>query len=182
MSFAELIKQHQSARSYLARPVEKEKIIRCLEAARLSPSANNSQPWKFIVVDDPGLRDQVAGCSASLGMNKFTYQAPVLVVIVLEKENILSSVGGMLKDKEFCHYDTGIAVNQFCLQATELGLGTCIIGWFDEKRLKEILGIDKKRRVPLIVSLGYSEAPVRAKNRKSLEEISSWNKYRKGLG
>ncbi|HPS24966.1 MAG TPA: nitroreductase family protein, partial [Bacteroidales bacterium] len=61
-------------------------------------------------------------------------------------------------------------------------LGTCIIGWFDEKRLKEILGIDKKRRVPLIVSLGYSEAPVRAKNRKSLEEISSWNKYRKGLG
>ena len=178
MNFTELIKQRQSARSYLPQPVEKEKIIRCLEAARLSPSANNSQPWKFIVVDDPGLRDQVAGCSASLGMNKFTYQAPVLVVIVLEKENILSSVGGMLKDKEFCHYDIGIAVNQLCLQAADLGLGTCIIGWFDEKRLKEILDIDRKKRVPLIISLGYSEAPVRAKSRKPLEEISSWNKYR----
>jgi nitroreductase len=114
MSFAELIKQRQSARSYLARPVEKEKIIRCLEAARLSPSANNSQPWKFIVVDDLGLRVSGGRVLGQPGHEyKFTYQGPVLVVIVLEKENILSSVGGMIKDKEFCHYDTGIAVNQF---------------------------------------------------------------------
>ncbi|HPV88248.1 MAG TPA: nitroreductase family protein [Bacteroidales bacterium] len=177
MELKELIKHRQSDRSYTGQEIEKEKIVQCLEAARLAPSANNSQPWKFIVVDDPDLKDRVADCSASLGMNKFTFQAPVLVVVVLEKENILSSIGGKIKDKVFCHYDIGIAVSHFCLQAAELGLGSCIIGWFNEKKVKKLLNINRKRRVPLIISLGYPGAPVRPKKRKSLSEISSWNIY-----
>jgi nitroreductase len=110
-------------------------------------------------------------------MNKFTFQAPVIIVVVLEQENIFSSIGGKVKDKVFCHYDIGIAVSHFCLQAAELGLGTCIIGWFDEKKIRELLNINRKRRVPLIISLGYPGAPVRPKKRKSLKEISSWNTY-----
>ena len=178
MEFSELIKLRQSVRQYTDRSVEREKITACLEAARLAPSANNSQPWKFIVVDDTELKNRVAECTASLGMNKFTYQAPVIVVVVLEKENLFSSLGGKVKDKIFCHYDVGLAVGQFCLQAAELGLGTCIIGWFHEKKIRKLLNISKNRRIPLIISLGYSEASVREKNRKPIDEISSWNAYK----
>ena len=178
MEFSELIKLRQSVRKYTDQSGEREKITACLEAARLAPSANNSQPWKFIVVDDPELKNRVAECTASLGMNKFTYQAPVIVVVVLEKENLFSSLGGKVKDKIFCHYDVGLAVGQFCLQAAELGLGTCIIGWFHEKKIRKLLNISKNRRIPLIISLGYSEASVREKNRKPIDEISSWNAYK----
>ena len=177
MDFSELIKLRQSVRQYSDRSVEREKIIACLEAARLAPAANNSQPWKFIVVDEPELKNRVADCTASLGMNKFTYQAPVMVVVVLEKENLFSSLGGKVKDKIFCHYDVGLAIGQFCLQAAELGLGTCIIGWFDEKKIRELLNINRKRRIPLIISLGYSETPVKAKKRKPMDEMSRWNAY-----
>ncbi len=179
--FFELIKRRQSTRAYLEKPVEKEKILQCLEAARLAPSANNQQPWNFVVVDDPQLKNQVADCTASLGMNKFASQAPVLVVVVLDKERVISSLGGLVKDKNFCDYDVGMAVNQFCLQAAELDLDTCIMGWFKEEKIKKLLQVDKKRRIALLIALGYSEAPVREKKRKPLEEMSSWNAYRKQL-
>lgn len=175
-SFADLAKNRQSDRKYKEQPVEREKIIQCLETARLSPSANNSQPWKFVVVDDRDKKDQIADCSIGLGMNKFTHQCPVIVAVVLEKQNFMSTIGSMIKNKDYCLFDIGIAVNQFCLQAADLGLGTCIIGWFDEKKIKKILGV-RNRRVPLLISLGYPDAPVRNKIRKSLDEISAWNEY-----
>jgi nitroreductase len=177
MDFAELVNSRQSDRKYSGKQVEQEKLAQCLEAARLAPSANNSQPWKFIVVDDSELKYQIADCSASLGMNKFTFQAPVIIAVVLEKQNILSSMGGMIRRKEYRLMDIGIAVSQFCLQATDLGLGSCIIGWFEEKRVKKLLNIDKRKRVPLLITLGYSDSPLRKKTRKSIEEISSWNHY-----
>ncbi len=176
MDFSELAKVRQSDRKYFDRPVEKEKIEQCLETVRLSPSANNSQPWKFIVVDDPALKDQVADCAASLGMNKFTHQAPVIVAVVLEKSGGMSSMASVIQDKEYALLDLGIAVNQFCLQAADIGLGTCIIGWFNEKRVKALLGVDKKRRVPLLISLGYPDSPTRPKTRKPIENISDWNR------
>lgn len=175
-SFADLAKNRQSDRKYKEQPVEREKIIQCLETARLSPSANNSQPWKFVVVDDRDKKDQIADCSIGLGMNKFTHQCPVIVAVVLEKQNFMSTIGSMIKNKDYCLFDIGIAVNQFCLQAADLGLGTCIIGWFDEKKIKKILGV-RNRRIPLLISLGYPDAPVRNKIRKSLDEISAWNEY-----
>ncbi|MDD4108256.1 MAG: nitroreductase family protein [Prolixibacteraceae bacterium] len=177
MDFAELVKRRQSDRKYSPVAVEKEKLVQCLEAARLAPSANNSQPWKFIVVDDPGLKDKIADCSASMGMNKFTSRAPVIIAVVLEKQNILSSLGSFIRRKEYRLMDIGIAVSHFCLQATDLGIGTCIIGWFDEKRVKKLLDVDRTKRLPLLISVGYSGSPLRKKTRKSFEEISSWNSY-----
>lgn len=88
--FSELIKRRQSTRAYIDKPVEREKILQCIEAARLAPSAYNQQPWNFVVVDDPQLKEQVAESTASLGMNKFAFQAPVLVVVVLDKEHVMS--------------------------------------------------------------------------------------------
>jgi len=177
MDFSELVKIRQSARKYSDRPVEKEKLLQCLETARLSPSACNSQPWKFVVVDNPGLKDRIAECAVSLGMNRFTREAPVIIAVVLERMKLTASLGSVLKDKEYSLMDVGIAVNQFCLQAAELGLGTCIIGWFDEKKTKTLLNIPKGKRVPLLVSVGYPDADIRKKLRKPVEEMSSWNRY-----
>ena len=177
MDFSELAKVRQSDRKYSDRHVEQEKIDQCLETARISPSANNSQPWKFVVVDDPALKEQVADCAASLGMNKFTHQATVLIAVVIEKNNTMSSMASVLQGKEYHLIDIGIAVNQFCLQAADIGLGTCIIGWFNEKKVKSLLGIEKKRRVPLLISLGYPDSPIRVKTRKPVGKISSYNKY-----
>ena len=176
MSFAELAKMRQSDRKYKNQPVEKEKLIQCLDTARISPSANNSQPWKFIVVDDFEKKEQIAECSIGLGMNKFTHQCPVLVAVVLEQQNFMSTIGSMIKNKNYSLFDIGIAVNQFCLQAADLGLGTCIIGWFDEKKIKKILGV-RNRRIPLLISVGYPDAPTRDKVRKPLDVMSSWNEY-----
>ena len=176
ISFAELAKKRQSDRKYKDQAVEREKLIQCLETARISPSANNSQPWKFIVVDDFEKKEQIAECSIGLEMNKFTHQCPVIVAVVLEKQNFMSTIGSMIKNKDYSLFDIGIAVNQFCLQAADLGLGTCIIGWFDEKKIKKILGV-RNRRIPLLISVGYPDAPTRDKVRKPLEKMSSWNEY-----
>jgi nitroreductase len=176
ISFAELAKKRQSDRKYKDQAVEREKLVQCLETARISPSANNSQPWKFVVVDDFEKKEQIAECSIGLGMNKFTHQCPVIVAVVLEKQNFMSTIGSMIKNKDYSLFDIGIAVNQFCLQAADLGLGTCIIGWFDEKKIKKILGV-RNRRIPLLISVGYPDAPIRDKVRKPLEMMSSWNEY-----
>jgi nitroreductase len=177
MEFLELIKCRQSDRKYSDKPVEKEKLQKCIEAARLAPSANNSQPWKFVIINEPDLKEQIAECAASLGMNKFTHQAPAIVAVVLEKMNIASSLGSVIKDKEFSLLDVGIAVNQFCLQASDIGLGTCIIGWFNEKKVKTLIHVPRNKRVPLLISVGYSASVTRNKTRKPVEEMSSWNKY-----
>jgi nitroreductase len=181
MDFLELVKTRQSTRSYdPGKPVEKDKLERCIEALRLAPSACNAQPWKLIIVDDPKLRAEVARASASklLGFNQFSKQAPILVVVVREEPNLTSKLGSVLKDKPYTRMDIGIAVEHFCLQATAEGLGTCIMGWFDELAVKKLLGIPKNKRAELILSLGYpAKSEIRQKIRKPTEEICSFNKY-----
>lgn len=177
MDLLELIQKRQSDRRYDAtREVDRQLVLRCLEAARLAPSACNSQPWKFVVVDDPDLRRQMAEAAAGMGMNRFAAEAPVIVAVVLEKMNLTARIGSVIKDKEYSLLDMGIAVEHFCLQAAELGLGTCILGWFDEKKVKRLLGVER-RRIPLLITLGYPAGANRPKSRKTLEEMSCWNKY-----
>lgn len=177
MNFDKLVIERQSDRKFTTDIVEREKILKCLNASRLAPSACNSQPWKFIVVDDVEKKNIVAESAASMGMNKYAMEAPVIVAVVLEKMNLTASIGSVIRDKEFSLIDVGIAVDNFCLQAADLELGTCILGWFDEKRVKRILDIPRSKRVPLLILLGYRDSPLRQKVRKSIEQISSWNKY-----
>ena len=176
MDFSELVQKRQSDRKYASRPVERDLVVTCLEAARLAPSACNSQPWKFVVVDDRELVRKVGEAAAGMGMNGFAREVPVIVAVVLEKMNLTARIGSVIKDKEYSLLDVGIAVEHFCLQAAELGLGTCIMGWFNEKKVKELLGI-RGKRVPLLISLGYPAGENRKKIRKSMDEMSSWNKY-----
>ncbi|MCX6246799.1 MAG: nitroreductase family protein [Bacteroidetes bacterium] len=175
-----LIKHRQSQRSYTDRPVEKEKLLRCIEAARLAPSANNSQPWKFIIIDDPVLKDTVAELTSSgiIPMNHFTKQAPVIVAVVRVKTNLTTAVGRILKDKNYPLIDIGITTAHFCLQATAEGLSTCIIGWFDEKKIKQVLNIPKNKRLELIITVGYApDGEIRIKKRKTEEQVLRYNRY-----
>lgn len=181
MNFLELVQKRRSVRRYADKPVAKEDILKCLEAARLAPSACNSQPWHFIVIDEPGLRKRVAEriFSGLYGMNKFAKDAPVLVAVVSEKMKFLASVGSQVRDTRYFLMDIGIACEHFILQAEELGIGSCWMGWFDEKALKEELRISKDKKIDIVVSLGYAdEEKMPAKARKSLEEIGSFNQYK----
>ena len=177
MDFFELITTRQSERQYDTRPIESDKIMQCIEAARMAPSACNAQPWKFIVVDEPELKKHLAGATSDMGMNKFAFDAPTIIAIVLEKPNLTSKVGSVLKGKDYTLMDIGIVAAHFCLQATELGLGTCIIGWFNEKKARKLLQIPGKKRIPLILTVGYATGEIRKKQRKELSEMYSANKY-----
>lgn len=178
-SFLELVQTRQSDRSYLDKPIEQEKIDRILEAARLAPSACNAQPWKFILVSDPDKRMQVADATASklLSMNHFSKQAPVQLVLIEESANFTSSVGGWATNKHYPHLDLGIVASYVCLAATDEGLGSCTIGWCDEKKVRKALDIPKNKRVMLVILIGYTTQKQREKKRKTLDEIVSYNKY-----
>jgi len=179
MDFSELIRQRQSVREYSDQPVERDKLERLVEAVRLAPSASNSQPWKLIFVNEPGLRGQVAKACFSkvISFNSFTLQAPVIAVLAQERPKVITQIGGRIKDKEYPLIDIGVAAAHFCLQATELGLGTCMIGWFQEQRIKDLLGIPEGTGVGLLITLGYSKAPQRDKIRKPSRAMSCFNSY-----
>lgn len=179
-SFLDLARQRQSDRAFDAnRPIEPEKIARILEAAQLAPSACNAQPYRMIVVDEPELKNKVADTTSSkvLGMNHFTKQAPVHIVIVEENPNFTSGIGGVVKDKHFPYIDIGIVAAHITLAAADEGLGSCILGWFDEKKLRSLLNIPARKRILLDVVVGYSTQPLREKKRKSEDKVIGHNKY-----
>ena len=177
MEFSQLAELRQSERKYSEEKVNREDILKCIEAARLAPSACNSQPWKFVVVEDDVVRGEVAKALMEFGLNKFAPQAPVIVVVVREEMNRLAKIGSALKDKDYSMFDIGMTIENFCLQATELGLGTCIVGSFNEGKVAKLLGVPEEKRIPLVITLGHPAGEHRAKIRKSLEEITTWNKY-----
>jgi nitroreductase len=181
MDFARLVAIRQSVRSYADTPVEPEKLEMLIEAVRLAPSACNSQPWKLILVTNPDLRDAVARATVSnaIALNRFAPQAPVIAVIAVEKPKTVAQVGGWIKEREFPLIDIGIAAEHFCLQAADLGLGTCMIGWFDEKTIKGLLRIPRGKRVGLLITLGYPAGgyPLRPKVRKDRRVMSAFNAY-----
>lgn len=170
--FFDLINKRQSCRKYLDKTVEKEKLINCIEAARLAPSACNSQPWNFIVVNNKELSPKVADCLQDKVMNKFTTECPAFIIVIQESGSLTSRSGELMKKQDYRAVDIGIATEHICLAATAQNLGTCILGWFNEKRLKKLLNINKLKRIRLVVAIGYCESNiVRKKIRKNIDEI-----------
>lgn len=171
--FFDLIARRESCRRYdPEKSVEKEKLIKCIEAARIAPSACNSQPWSFVVANSPSISPQVAKCVQGMGMNRFTDGCPAFLVVVEEKAKLMSVFGGAMQDQQFAQTDIGIAAAYICLAAVEQGLSTCIMGWLDEKKLRALLGIPKSKRIRLVLSVGYAASGgLREKKRKQLEEI-----------
>jgi len=181
LAILDIIKNRRSVRNFLDRPVEREKIMLCLEAARLAPSACNSQPWKFIVVDDKELKDRLCrgAFNGVYSTTSFARKAPLIVAVVSEKAKFLERIGGLIRDTRFYLIDIGIATEHFILQAEELGLGSCWIGWFDEAAVKSTLKVPRDRRIDVLLAVGYYDKgkPVRPHKRDSLEEISAFNSY-----
>jgi len=177
MNFLDLAQKRRSCRSYSDRAVSRESLERCLQAARLAPSACNSQPWRFIVVAEESLRQEL-GRRAFGGlyqMNQFALGAPVLIAVVREASAYAAMIGAVLRGTSYSLLDIGIACEHLVLQAEEEGLGTCWIGWFNERAVKKTLEIPFYKKVEVIISLGYpSERKDQKKNRKELHEISEF--------
>ena len=178
--FLDLAKSRRSVRKYQDKPVEREKILQCLEAARLSPSASNTQPWQYFIIDEPELKNRVceAAFSSIYFMNKFANEAPVIVIVLAEPDLVSNGIGKAVQGVLFYLLDIGSSIEHFLLQAAELGLGTCWLGWYSGNRIKKALAIPKGKKIVSVFCLGYPADGPREKNRKSIEEISSFNSYK----
>ena len=172
MNFTEIAKNRQSCRNYdPARMVEEEKIQAILEAAQLSPSACNGQPY-FITVCKGETAKKVAKATQEAGMNKFATEAPVMIVISEMPYVKTAAVGAKIKGNDYRSIDIGIAAAFMTCEATSQGLGTCILGWLNDKKIREICGIDGTVR--LVISLGYAAEndKLRNKKRKTFKELT----------
>ena len=177
--FQRIVRGRRSIRRFLADPVEPEKLRACLEAARIAPSAHNVQPWRFVVVDDPGLKDRLAAeaFSGLFAGSKFAAKAPVLIVVLTKPDLLANRLGGRLQGVRYHLIDIGIAGEHVVLQAEELGLATCWMGWFNYRRARRVLGIPRKFKIAAILAVGYAEKrPTREPPRRTFEEIVSFNK------
>ena len=169
MNFTEIALARYSCRSFdSTRPIEEEKIQAILEAGRLAPSACNGQPYHFTVCRGETAK-AVAAATQGMGMNKFASQAPICIVIS-EKPYVKSAaLGAKVKGNDYRSIDIGIATAYLTAEATAQGLATCILGWLDDKKIREICGLDQPVR--LVITLGYPADTNRPKKRKELEEL-----------
>jgi len=176
MDFLELVKKRQSVRDYKPEPIPVEVLDRCFEAARLAPSACNSQPWSFIAVTDPDTRKKISDTFTGIySFNFFVKTAPVIVVVITERSRYTACLGGYFRGTQYNLIDIGIAVEHFILQATYEGLGTCWIGWFNEKEIHRILRIPARRKIDVLITVGYPVSDeIREKKRRTLDEIRKY--------
>lgn len=175
MNFMEIAQIRQSCRSYdEERPVEQEKLEAILEVARLAPSACNGQPW-HITVCRGDLAKEVAPLTKGMGgMNKFAVQAPILLVISEQPYVRAAGLAAKAKNNDYRSMDIGIACAYLTAEATAQGLSTCILGWFDDEKVRKLCGIENPIR--LIITLGYAKEGdvLRKKVRKDLSDLVTY--------
>ena len=175
MNFMEIANNRQSCRSYdSARPVEQEKLEAILEAARLSPSACNGQPYHLTVCTGEKAEAVALATRGMGGMNKFAVQAPVMIVVSEAPYVKSAALGAKLKKNDYRSIDIGIMTAYLTAEATAQGLSTCILGWLDDEKIRSICGTDATTR--LVITLGYAAEgdKLREKKRKSLDELVSY--------
>jgi nitroreductase len=170
MTVEKAIRDRRSVRVYEKKNIPQEVLLKVIEAARLAPSANNRQPWKFVVVRDPGKRAALAKAAKE---QQFVAEAPVVIAAVaLEPERVMTC------GVPAYAVDLAIAVDHMTLAAVEHGLGSCWIGAFYQEDVKKLLGIPSECKTVVLLTLGYPRDQARFKNRKPLEEIlcyESWS-------
>jgi nitroreductase len=179
MKLDQILNTRRSVRSFDLKPVNEKDIISIIEAARLSPSACNSQTWRFIFVTRREIIRKICHeAMRPLIPNKWLEQAPLVIVGCSQLDVIANRVGARVTGIEYYQIDLGIAMEHMVLKATELRLGTCWLGWFDETHVKGILGIPKKIKVSALLAVGYpKEAPGKKRKRKPAEKIAFSEKW-----
>ena len=171
MDFTKIAENRQSCRSYDAeRVVEQEKLERILESARLAPSACNGQPY-FITVCRGETAKKVAKATQGMGLNKFAMDAPVLLVLSEMPYVASAALGAKVKKNDYRSIDIGIVAAYITAEATAQGLGTCILGWLDDPKIREICALDGTVR--LVITLGYAseKETLRTKKRKDMKDL-----------
>jgi nitroreductase len=170
--FMKLCKLRQSCRGFSEQLVEHEKLAQCVEAGRLTHSGCNAQPWSFVVVEKQDMVSQIALCGQQLKQNGWLGTAKAFI-IVLEEHAVLSPVISCFLDSQYyAKGDLGAAAAYICLEAAAQGLGSCIIGLYDRKKICELLSIPAEKQFGAVIALGYpSNDIVRQKKRKALEDI-----------
>ena len=171
MNFMEIAQGRYSCRRYDPdRPVEQEKLDAILEAVRLAPSACNGQPYHLTVCRGETAQ-AVAKATMGMGMNKFAAEAPILIVISEEAYVKTAALGAKVKGNDYRSIDIGIAAAYLTAEAAAQGLGTCILGWLDDEKIRALCGLSHPVR--LVVTLGYAADTPREKKRKKLDELVS---------
>ncbi len=169
MNFLEIASARYSCRKYDPdRPVEPEKLEAILEAVRLCPSACNAQPYHLTVCRGEAAR-QVAKATMGLGMNKFAADAPVLVVLSEMPYNKTAALGAKMKGNDYRSIDIGIAAAYLTAEAAAQGLGTCILGWLDDQKIRKICSLEHPVR--LVVTVGYALDSAKEKKRKKKDDL-----------
>ena len=171
MNFTEIAQQRQSCRSYdPTRAVEEEKLSAILSSARLAPSACNGQPYHITVCKGEAAT-AAAKATQGMGMNKFATDAPVLLVISERPYVASAALGARVKGNDYRSIDIGILSAYITAEAPAQGLSTCILGWLDDKKLRELCHLDHPVR--LVITLGYAKEgdALRAKKRKELADL-----------
>lgn len=172
----EIIKKRQSCRGFQNKKVEDEKIVACINAATLAPSACNTQPYHFYVANTEDVVAKVAEYAKVGTINQWTDEVPAFVIITKEHADMPAGVG-IAVHTDFREFDIGLAVENFCLAAEDMGLGTCILGGFNEEKLKESLRLPYSKKISLILAVGYpSDTTVRNKKRRDLMDTITYLK------
>lgn len=172
-TFLELVEKRISCRNYIERKVSEEDIKSILEAARLAPSACNKQPWRFAVVNDKEIKTKLIkeGCLVGINMD-WAIKASTIIVLGINKSLITHKIAPQISKVDYSLIDIGIAGEHIVLQATELGLGTCWIGWIKPDKIRKIVSWEKEIKPVSLISVGYpSEDPQKPKQRFPLEEL-----------
>ncbi len=179
-SVFEVIKRRRSVRDFDSKAVENRKLTVILESARLAPSSSNSQTWHFIVVKDKETIRHLAEAVpfGPRSVNRWMKTAPVIIAACAKPSPILHRMGQMV-DKDYHRIDVAIAVEHMVLTATDLGVDSCIVGWFSRRKVKRVLRLPHSMEVVLLVVLGYrrGQQVIPAKQRKKLEDIVSYESY-----
>ena len=171
--YFDLVRRRESCRNFNPdRAVEKEKLQKCAEAAWLAPSACNGQPWRYLIVTNKELCEQLKPLMMEFGQNKFLSNCPAFAVVLEENTVMKVSLSEKFKDQNFAPIDVGLSCSQFCYAATEQGLSTCIIGWHNEPKIRALFGLNKSTRVRLVIAVGYAaNDAIREKKRKPIEDV-----------
>lgn len=170
-SLMDLIEKRKSIRSYKPQDVEEEKLNYILQAFRKAPSAKNLQPWKLIIVKD---KKKISDLSIACNNQTFLSEAPILIVACAKEDEAYGVMGGYMNSYPV---DIALALEHLILAATEKGLGTCWIGAFKEKLVKDLLDIPANVRVVAITPVGYPAVEGRTRGRKPISKIVCYDKY-----